>query len=208
MKILYPFDQKMRVYLGSPQPWPIDPVGTASANAPVYAQLAVPAQSAADAPPDIPPGMLARRLPDDSGWELVADTLGTWHDASGQPVHIDSLSADVSALSREAPPDGTSMLVDGAWVPDPAKVAAAAKVSADAAVAAGMAEAARQIAVLQDAVDLGMATDAEAALYTDWRRYRVLISRVQSDPAYPDVTLPQQPARCCHEHSEMAQARR
>lgn len=195
MKLLYPFDQKMRVYLGSPQPWPIDPVETASANAPVYAQLAVPAQSAADAPPDIPPGMLARRLPDDSGWELVADTLGTWHDASGQPVHIDSLSADVSALSREAPPDGTSMLIDGAWVPDPAKVAAAAKATADAAVTSGMAEAARQIAVLQDAVDLSIATDAEAAAHAAWRRYRVLLSRVPQDPAYPSVALPEQPEK-------------
>ena len=195
MKSLYPFSPDTRIYIGDPRPWPIDPVETAIAGEPVYAMLSAPAQAAPDAPPEIPPRMLARRLPDDSGWELVADTLGVWYDATGSQVRIDSLDVDVSALTREAPPDNTSMRVDGAWVPDPAKVAAAAKVSADAAVAAGMAEAARQIAVLQDAVDLGMATDAEAALYTDWRRYRVLISRVQSDPAYPDVTLPQQPAK-------------
>ena len=208
MNYLYPFDQKTRIYIGSPQPWPLDPVETDLAGEPVYAQLSDPPQSAPDAPPDVPEGMLARRLMDDSGWEIVVDTLGTWYDATGMQVRVDSLDADVSALTRNAPPDRTSMLVNGAWVPDPVKVAAAAKVSADAAVAAGMAEAARQIAVLQDAVDLGMATDQEAQAYTDWRRYRVLISRVQSDPAYPDVTLPQQPARCCHEHSEMAQARR
>ena len=195
MKSLYPFSPDTRIYIGDPQPWPIDPVETAIAGEPVYALLSVPAQAAPDAPPEIPPDTLARRLPDDSGWELVADTLGVWYDATGSQVRIDSLDVDVSALTREAPPDPTSMLVDGAWVPDPAKVAAAAKVSADAAVAAGMAEAARQIAVLQDAVDLGMVTDAEAQAYTDWRRYRVLLSRVESDPAYPDVTLPQQPAK-------------
>ena len=195
MKSLYPFDLNTRIYIGDPQPWPIDPVETAIAGEPVYAMLSAPAQAAPDAPPDVPSGMLARRLPDDSGWELVADTLGTWHNASGQPVHIDSLDTDVSALTREAPPDGTSMLVDGAWVPDPAKVAAAAKATADAAVSAGMSEAARQIAVLQGAVDIGMATDAEAQAYTEWRRYRVLLSRVLSDPAYPDVTLPQQPEK-------------
>ena len=195
MKSLYPFSPDTRIYIGDPQPWPIDPVETAIAGEPVYALLSVPAQAAPDAPPEIPSGMLARRLPDDSGWELVADTLGVWYDATGSQVRIDSLDVDVSALTREVPPDNTSMRVNGAWVPDPAKVAAAAKVSADAAVAAGMAEAARQIAVLQDAVDLGMVTDAEAQAYTDWRRYRVLLSRVESDPAYPDVTLPQQPAK-------------
>lgn len=195
MKSLYPFSPDTRIYIGDPQPWPIDPVETAIAGEPVYAMLSAPAQAAPDAPPDVPSGMLARRLPDDSGWELVADTLGVWYDATGSQVSIESLDADVSALTREAPPDSTSMLVNGAWVPDPAKVASAAKVSADTAVAAGMAEAARQIAVLQDAADLGIATDAEAQAYTEWRRYRVLLSRVQSDPAYPNVTLPEQPPK-------------
>lgn len=193
MKLLYQFDPISRIFTGA-TPWPIDPVESDIASEIVYARLSEPAQSASDAPPEIPPGMLARRLPDDSGWELAADILGKWYDASGQPVQIDSLDADVSTLTREAPPDGTSMLVDGAWVPDPAKVAAAAKATADAAVSAGMAEAARQIAVLQDAADLGIATDAEAQAYTEWRRYRVLLSRVQSDPAYPNVVLPKQPA--------------
>lgn len=194
MKQLYPFDPITRIYSG-PQPWPLDPVETDLAGEPVYAMLSVPAQAAPDAPPEIPSGMLARRLPDDSGWELAADILGKWYDASGQPVQIDSLDADVSTLTREAPPDGTSMLVDGAWVPDPAKVAAAAKATADAAVSAGMAEAARQIAVLQDAVDLGISTVAETTAHTDWRRYRVLLSRLQADPAYPNVTFPVQPEK-------------
>ena len=193
MKSLYPFSPDTRIYIGDPQPWPIDPVETAIAGEPVYAMLSAPAQAAPDAPPEIPSGMLARRLPDDSGWELVADTLGVWYDATGSQVRIDSLDADVSSLTREAPPDNTSMLVNGEWQPDPAKVAAAAKATADAAVTSGMAEAARQIAVLQDAVELDIATAAEAAAHTAWRKYRVLLSRVQSDPAYPDVTLPTQP---------------
>lgn len=195
MNLLYAFDQITRIYSGSPQPWPLDPVESAAAGEDVYAQLSDPPQSAADAPPEIPPGMLARRLSDGSGWELVADTLGAWYDTAGHHVHIDSLDADVSALTREAPPDNTSMLVDGQWAPDPQKLAAAQKAAQDAAVAAGMNEAARQIAVLQDAVDLGIATDAEAAGYTAWRKYRVLLSRVQQDPAYPNVTLPKQPEK-------------
>ena len=194
-KQLYPFNPFTRIYLGTPQQWPIDPVETAIAGEPVYAMLSAPAQAAPDAPPEIPSGMLARRLPDDSGWELVADTLGVWYDATGSQVRIDSLDVDVSALTREAPPDNTSMRVDGAWLPDPAKVAAAAKATADAAVSAGMSEAARQIAVLQDAVDLGISTVAETTAHTDWRRYRVLLSRLQADPAYPNVTFPVQPEK-------------
>ena len=195
MKLLYPFNSISRIFIGESQPWPIDPVESDIASEIVYARLSEPAQSAPDAPPEIPPGMLARRLPDDSGWELVSDTLGVWYDASGQPVRIDSLDADVSTLTRDVPPDSTSMLVNGTWVPDPAKVAAAAKATADAAVTSGMAEAARQIAVLQDAVELDIATAAEAAAHTAWRKYRVLLSRVQSDPAYPNVVLPEQPEK-------------
>ena len=194
MQQLYPFDPITRIYSG-PQPWPLDPVETELAGEPVYAMLSVPAQAAPDAPPEIPPGMLARRLPDDSGWELLTDTRGVWYDANGAQVRIDSLDADVSALTRNAPPDRTSMLVNGAWVPDPVKVAAAGKAKADADVAAGMAEAARQIAVLQDAVDLGISTVAETTAHTDWRRYRVLLSRLQADPAYPNVTFPVQPEK-------------
>lgn len=164
MQQLYPFTPNDRIYIGQPVPWPIDPVTGQPA------ELSDPPQSAPDAPPTVPDGKLARRLSDDSGWELVADTRGVWYDATGSQVRIDSLDVDVSALTREAPPDNTSMRVDGAWVPDPSKVAAAAKATADAAVAAGMAEVARQIAVLKDAVDLGMATDQEAQAYTDWRR--------------------------------------
>lgn len=194
-KQLYPFNLFTRIYLGTPQQWPIDPVETAIAGEPVYATLSAPAQAAPDAPPEIPSGMLARRLPDDSGWELVADTLGVWYDATGSQVRIDSLDVDVSKLTREAPPNNTSMLVDGEWADDPAKVSAAAKSAADSAVAVGMSVAARQIAVLQDAVELGMATQAESDAYTAWRRYRVLLSRAQSDPAYPDVVLPVQPEK-------------
>ena len=192
---LYPFSPDTRIYIGDPQPWPLDPVETDLVGEPVHALLSDPPQSAPDAPPDVPEGMLARRLNDDSGWELVHDTLGIWYDSEGQRVHVDSLETDVSAFTRIPPPNDMSMLVDGEWADDPAKVSAAAKYAADSAVAVGMSVAARQIAVLQDAVELGMATQAESDAYTAWRRYRVLLSRAQSDPAYPDVVLPVQPEK-------------
>lgn len=187
MQQLYPFTPNDRIYVGQPVPWPIDPVTGQPA------ELSDPPQSAPDAPPAVPEGKLARRLLDGSGWELVPDVRGTWYGADGQAVQIDDLDADVSGMTREAPPDATHKLVNGKWQQCPDKVAAAKKAAMDAEVAAGMAEANRQIAVLQDAVDLDMATPEEEAALKAWKKYRVLLSRAQSDAKYPDVTLPQRP---------------
>lgn len=49
------------------------------------------------------------------------------------------------------------------------------------------------IVPLQDAFDLGMATDAEGALLTEWRKYRVLLSRIDTSAA-PDIEWPTPPA--------------
>lgn len=126
-------------------------------------------------------------------WECIDDVRGVWYDTDGQPVEVSALDADVSQLTREAPPDATYKLVNGKWEQCPDKVAAAKKADMDAEVAAGMAEANLKIAVLQDAVDLDMATPEEEAALKNWRRYRVLLSRAQSDAKYPNVTLPQRP---------------
>lgn len=58
--------------------------------------------------------------------------------------------------------------------------------------AAAMDEAGQVMAPLQDAVDVGMATDAEAALLTEWKKYRVLLNRVDVSAA-PDITWPAAP---------------
>lgn len=55
-----------------------------------------------------------------------------------------------------------------------------------------LSEATDAIAPLQDAVDLDMATDEESALLKEWKKYRVLLSRVDTSTA-PDVEWPQKP---------------
>ncbi|WP_347252897.1 tail fiber assembly protein [Leminorella grimontii] len=45
---------------------------------------------------------------------------------------------------------------------------------------------------LKDAVELGMATDEEATLYTAWRKYRVVLNRVDILKA-PDIEWPTKP---------------
>ncbi|PHM26090.1 tail fiber assembly protein [Xenorhabdus ehlersii] len=49
-----------------------------------------------------------------------------------------------------------------------------------------------KIAPLQDAVDLDMATDAEKLSLAEWRKYRVLLNRVDCSTA-PDIQWPEQP---------------
>ena len=46
---------------------------------------------------------------------------------------------------------------------------------------------------LQDAVDLDIASDDEIAELKEWKKYRVLVSRVDTSLA-PDITWPEQPA--------------
>ncbi|MEM6050537.1 tail fiber assembly protein [Erwinia sp. P7711] len=50
-----------------------------------------------------------------------------------------------------------------------------------------------KIAPLEDAVDLGMATDDEKSLLTSWKKYRVNLSRIDTSAA-PDLTWPEQPS--------------
>ncbi|CDL86732.1 tail fiber assembly protein [Xenorhabdus cabanillasii] len=55
-----------------------------------------------------------------------------------------------------------------------------------------MSQATNAIVPLQDAVDLKMATEAEKSAFTAWRKYRVLLNRVDCSTA-PDIHWPEQP---------------
>lgn len=52
--------------------------------------------------------------------------------------------------------------------------------------------AAAAIAPLQDAVDIGMATNEETALLLGWKKYRVQVNRVDTSTA-PGIEWPEQP---------------
>lgn len=56
-------------------------------------------------------------------------------------------------------------------------------------------EAAIRIAPLQDAVDIGEATDAETALLKSWKQYRVALNRIDQQEGYPStISWPTVPA--------------
>ncbi|TXE22859.1 tail fiber assembly protein [Serratia ureilytica] len=55
-----------------------------------------------------------------------------------------------------------------------------------------MSEATTKIAPLQDAVDLGIATEKEKINLVEWKRYRVALNRIDISIA-ADITLPKKP---------------
>lgn len=63
---------------------------------------------------------------------------------------------------------------------------------ASSRLAAEMDEANRTIAPLQDAVDISISTDEETNLLSEWKRYRVALSRIDTSKA-PKIEWPIQP---------------
>ncbi|MFQ1020182.1 tail fiber assembly protein [Gilliamella sp. CG13] len=53
-------------------------------------------------------------------------------------------------------------------------------------------EATNQISYLQDAVDSQIATELEIISLAEWKKYRVLLNRINTDLA-PDITFPEKP---------------
>jgi hypothetical protein len=89
---------------------------------------------------------------------------------------------------REAGNDGYP-----AWANTPSKTKEVVIAEAESRRQNLLAEATVLIAPLQDAVELDIATDEELKRYSEWRKYRVLLSRVDASTA-PDIIWPDKPA--------------
>ncbi|ECF3812294.1 tail fiber assembly protein, partial [Salmonella enterica subsp. enterica serovar Carmel] len=86
-------------------------------------------------------------------------------------------------------PDGEYQKWDGkAWVKDEAAETAARLREAEGTKSRLLQMASGKIAPLQDAVDLGLATDEEKSQLAEWKKYRVLVNRVDtSSPIWPEI---------------------
>ncbi len=167
-------------------------IGEGDAYIPPHTGL--PANSTDIAPPDIPAGFVAVFNSDELSWHLVEDHRGkTVYDvASGDALFISelgSLPENVTWLS----PEGEFQKWNGtAWVKD----AEAEKLfrirEAEETKNSLMQAANEHIAPLQDAVDLEIATEEENSLLEAWKKYRVLLNRVNTTTA-PDIEWPVAP---------------
>ncbi|MEG1420568.1 tail fiber assembly protein [Citrobacter sp.] len=179
--VVFNYDHLTRVYLS--QTTEFIPVG-----------VSIPANACTDKPLPAKNGYVVCRKTKQTGWEYLADHRGetVWNVRTGAEQQI--------AVPGDYPPDTTiyppSTPYDkwngGRWVTDEVAQKAAEVAAANATKAALIRSASEQIEPLQDAVDLDMATEDEKASFNEWRKYRVLLTRVDTSTA-PRITWPSKP---------------
>lgn len=116
--------------------------------------------------------------------------------AGSWPKDVRPVSDDVYAAFIANPPEGKVRGADDTgmpcWeaAPPPTKIqhveAARRKLSTM------MAAATKAMGPLQDAIDLGIATTEEKAALLAWKKYRVLLNRIDTDNA-PNIVWPEKP---------------
>ncbi len=169
-------------------------IGEGDAYIPPHTGL--PANSTDIAPPVIPAGFVAVFNSDEASWHLVEDHRGkTVYDVdTGDALFISepgSLPENVTWLS----PEGEFQKWNGtAWVKDTEAEKLFRIRGAEETKNSLMQFASEQIAPLQDAVDLEIATEEEVSSLAAWKKYRVLLSRVDTSTAL-DIDWPASPAK-------------
>ena len=167
-------------------------IGAGDAYIPPHTGL--PANSTTLAPPDIPAGQVAIFNDNKQEWTLSEDHRGeiVYNTDTAQTVFIDA-PGSLPENTTTQPPDVPYPLWNGnEWVSDATAEHAGQVANATELKSSLMLEASERIATLQDAVDLGMATDDEQNQLTAWKTYRVELSRVNPEDA-PDIGWPDKP---------------
>lgn len=162
-------------------------IGTGDAWLPAHTGL--PANCTHIAPPDIPEGRAA--VFSQNKWSLVRDYRGetVYRTDTGQAVFITSLG-DLPPDTTVIAPEGDFMRWSGkAWVKDEEAEYSAAVKNAEDEKNRLTGVATLAINALQDAVELEMATDDENASLLEWKKYRVLLNRINVNDA-PNIAWP------------------
>ncbi|ELN5470039.1 tail fiber assembly protein [Salmonella enterica] len=167
-------------------------IGAGDAYIPPHTGL--PANCTDIAPPDIPASHIAVFDAGTQTWSLREDHRSetVYDTTTGNQIYISApgpLPENVTSVS----PDGEYQKWDGkAWVKDEAAETAARLREAEGTKRRLLQMASGKIVPLQDAVDLGIATDDEKAQLDEWKKYRVLVNRVDTaNPDWPDVPVSQ-----------------
>lgn len=156
--------------------------------------VGLPALSYLELPPIAGKGTAVVRNDIDTAWEVVADYRGktVYHTATGQPEQVTTLGPLAAELTLQAPATPHDTWNGQQWVTDQAAQQATEVASAQNELLQRQRIANEHIALLADAVELGMATEAESAAFLAWKTYRVLLSRVDIQTA-PDIAWPVAP---------------
>ncbi|HIF2795651.1 TPA: tail fiber assembly protein [Salmonella enterica] len=164
-------------------------IGAGDAYIPPHTGL--PANCTDIAPPDIPASHIAIFDAETQTWSLHEDHRGemVYDTTTGNQVYISApgpLPENVTSVS----PGGEYQKWDSkakVWVKDEAAEKAAQLRQVEETKNRLLQIASEKIAPLQDAVDLDIATDDEKAQLDEWKKYRILVNRVDtSNPDWPE----------------------
>ena len=158
-------------------------IGEGDAYIPPHTGL--PANSTDIAPPDIPAGFVAV---EDHRGKTVYDV------ASGDELFISELGPLPENVTWLSPGGEYQKWNSTAWVKDTEAEKLFRIREAEETKNNLMQVASEHIAPLQDAADLEIATEEETSLLEAWKKYRVLLNRVDTSTA-PDIEWPTNPVR-------------
>ncbi|EAP5221266.1 TPA: tail fiber assembly protein [Salmonella enterica subsp. enterica serovar Newport] len=164
-------------------------IGAGDAYIPPHTGL--PANCTDIAPPDIPSSHIAVFDAETQTWSLQEDHRGetVYDTTTGNQMYI-SEPGPLPENATSVSPGGGYKKWDSktqVWVNDESAEAAARLREAEETKNRLLQIASEKIAPLQDAVDLDIATDDEKAQLGEWKKYRVLVNRVDtSNPDWPE----------------------
>ena len=158
----------------------------------IPATAGLPAGAYIDEPPTDEAGKAIIRVGDK--WELVDDHRGetVYSTESGQPIEVKAPGDYPDNTTPLAPATPFDKWNGSAWVTDETKLKAANIAENEFRKAQLRAQADSEIAWRLDAVNDGYATEQEAADLVKWKKYRVLLMRVDTSKV-PDIAWPPVP---------------
>nr|ELR5041267.1 tail fiber assembly protein [Providencia stuartii]ELR5081626.1 tail fiber assembly protein [Providencia stuartii] len=134
------------------------------------------------------------RSSDDLSWLHVTDHRGktAYSTENRQPIEVDFIGDLPDTLTLLEPKTEFDKWNGKKWVTDTEAQKAALVAEADNEKAQRLDEANSTIMYLHEAVDVDLATEAETEALQEWKKYRVLLNRVDTSTA-PNIDWPQKP---------------
>ncbi|MTC37240.1 tail fiber assembly protein [Providencia alcalifaciens] len=146
--------------------------------------------------PELPEkaGFAVVRTKDGLRWEIVTDNRGktAYHTVNRQSIIINFIGDLPVELTLLEPKTEFDVWNGKKWVTDTESQKASFIVQAEYEKAQRLEEANKAITDLQDAIDVGLALDGDVEKLQEWKKYRVLLNRVDTSLA-PDIDWPQKP---------------
>jgi hypothetical protein len=153
----------------------------------------IPGNACLDAPPAAEHGHVVRRA--DAGWEIVEDNRGAIYSTeNGSASVLSELGPIPDGYTSKQPPSPIHAWSGNTWRLSKELENAALTQEANVTRSKLLTEASVRMGPLQDAVDIGEASDAEKDMLVAWKRYRIYLNRIELQEGFPKtIVWPQSP---------------